>query len=233
MRVLFVHGMGRTPLSGWPLLHRLRQAGLRTTTFGYSTFFENFNSIKLRLISKVSEVAGAESYILVGHSLGGVLIRAALNALPEHVERPRHVFLLGSPIQPSSLAIRLKNNLVYRAFTGDCGQLLASQARMNQVGSLSETTTSIAGVSGFVNRLGLFGSEPNDGIVSVIEVSAPWLSNQQQVPVVHTLLPASARVAEIILRELRLASRRNRKQELPSPEVTNLEVGNQNPRRSD
>lgn len=202
MLVLFVHGMGRTPLSGWPLLHRLRRAGLRTTTFGYITAFENFNSIKLRLISKVSKIAEDKNYILVGHSLGGVLIRAALNALPEHVERPRHVFLLGSPIQPSRRAVRLKNNLGYRVFTGDCGQLLASQARMNEIGSLSDTTTSIAGVRGLTNGRGPFGNEPNDGIVSIGEVSAPWLSNQKQIPVVHTFLPASGKVAEVILREV-------------------------------
>lgn len=202
MRVLFVHGMGRTPLSGWPLLHRLRQAGLRTATFGYTTTFENFDAIKLRLISKVTKIANSESYILVGHSLGGVLIRAALNALPEHVERPSHVFLLGSPIQPARLAVRLKNNWAYRAFTGDCGQLLASQVRMNEVGSLRETTMSIVGVGSFEADHSPFGGEPNDGIVSVAECSAPWLSNQKQVQVVHTLLPASGKIAEVILREL-------------------------------
>lgn len=202
MLVLFVHGMGRTPLSGWPLLRRLRQAGMRTTTFGYTTAFEDFNAIKRRLIAKVSKIASDESYILVGHSLGGVLIRAALNELPENVERPRHIFLLGSPVQPARLAVRLKNNLVYRAFTGDCGQLLASQVRMNEVGSLRETTTSIVGVTGFTNGRGPFGSEQNDGIVAVSEASAPWLSNQRKVPVVHTLLPASGKVAEVILREV-------------------------------
>lgn len=202
MLVVYVHGMGRTPLSGWPLLHRLRLSGLRTTTFGYSTAFENFDAIKLRLISKVSKIASSEAYILVGHSLGGVLIRAALSALPKHVERPRHVFLLGSPVQPARLAIRLRNNFVYRTLTGDCGQLLASQARMSEIGSLREATTSIVGVRGFPCGSGPFGSEPNDGIVSVTEASAAWLSNQKRVPVVHTLLPASGKVAELILREV-------------------------------
>ena len=202
MLVLFVHGMGRTPLSGWPLLRRLRQGGLRTTTFGYTTAFESFNSITLRLISRLSKIAATESYIVVGHSLGGVLLRAALNTLPAHANRPRHVFLLGSPIQPSRLALRLKNNLLYRAFTGDCGQLLASPSRMSAIGALSETTTGIAGVRGIANRHGPFRGEPNDGVVSVAEVSAPWLSKQRLVPVIHTLLPASRHVAEVILREV-------------------------------
>jgi len=202
MLVLFVHGMGRSPLSGWPLLRRLRQAGLCTTTFGYTTTFENFTAIKLRLISRITRIASSGSYILVGHSLGGVLIRAALNALPEHIERPSHVFLLGSPIQPARLAMRLKNNLVYQTFAGDCGQLLASQVRMNEVGSLREPATSIVGVGGFEADHGPFCGEPNDGIVLVTECSAPWLSNQKQVQIVHTLLPASGEVARVILREL-------------------------------
>ncbi|WP_294273968.1 hypothetical protein [Propionivibrio sp.] len=62
---------------------------------------------------------------------------------------------------------------------------------MSAIGSLEEATTGFAGVRGFENCGGLFGGEPNDGMVSVEEVSAPWLSNQKQVPVIHTLLPNS------------------------------------------
>ena len=202
VRVLFVHGMGRTPLSGWPLLHRLKQAGLQTTTFGYLTAIEDFATIKRRLVSRLTEIARAEDYVLIGHSLGGVLIRAALNVLPQHVKRPRHVFLLGSPIQAARLAVRMQRNVLYRALAGDCGQLLASPERMNEIGALREFTTSIVGICRIANGKGPFGNEPNDGIVSVGEASASWLSDQRQVPVFHTLLPASGKVAELILREI-------------------------------
>ena len=202
VRVLFVHGMGRTPLSGWPLLHRLKQAGLQTTTFGYLTAIEDFATIRRRLVSRLTEIARAEDYVLIGHSLGGVLIRAALNMLPQPVKRPRHVFLLGSPIQAARLAVRMQRNVLYRAITGDCGQLLVSPERMNEIGSLHELTTSIVGIWRIANGKGPFGNEPNDGIVSVGEASAPWLSDQRQVPVFHTLLPASGKVAKLILREI-------------------------------
>lgn len=202
VRVLFVHGMGRTPLSGWPLLHRLKQAGLQTTTFGYLTAIEDFATIKRRLVSRLTEIARAEDYVLIGHSLGGVLIRAALNVLPQHVKRPRHVFLLGSPIQAARLAVRMQRNVLYRALAGDCGQLLASPERMNEIGALREFTTSIVGICRIANGKGPFGNEPNDGIVSVGEASASWLSDQRQVPVFHTLLPASGKVAELVLREI-------------------------------
>ena len=202
VRVLFVHGMGRTPLSGWPLLHRLKQAGLQTTTFGYLTAIEDFATIRRRLVSRLTEIARAEDYVLIGHSLGGVLIRAALNMLPQPVKRPRHVFLLGSPIQAARLAVRMQRNVLYRAITGDCGQLLVSPERMNEIGALHELATSIVGICRIANGKGPFGNEPNDGIVSVGEASAPWLSDQRQVPVFHTLLPASGKVEKLILREI-------------------------------
>ena len=184
------------------MLHRLRRAGCRTETFGYMAALESFESIKHRLELKISKVAAGEPYFLVGHSLGGVLIRAALNSLPENVERPRHVFLLGSPIHSPRLAVRLKDNLLFRALAGDCGQLLASPPRMSSISALSERTTSIAGVRGFGRRKGPFGDDPNDGVVSLSEVSAAWLPDQKRVPVIHTLLPSSRLTAEAILREV-------------------------------
>lgn len=202
MVVLFIHGMGRSPVSGWLLLFRLRCAGFRTSTFGYSAAFEDFDSITSRLAAKISELGKTGEYILVGQSLGGVLLRAAVNSLPKGFLPPHHLFLLGSPLVASRLAIRLKGNILFRAFAGDCGQLLGSPDRMKRIGAISSPTTGIAGVRGISGWYSPFGSEANDGVVSVSEVVAPWLSNQLEVPVIHTLLPSSSIVANIILREV-------------------------------
>lgn len=185
------------------MLHRLRRAGLRSATFSYSVALESFEAIVSRLRVKLEELShGREDYVVVGHSLGGVLLRAAIHALPMSANRPHHVFLLGSPIGSARLAARFQNNPVYRSLTGDCGQLLASATRMAAVASLHEPTTSIVGVRGLSHRRSPFGEETNDGVVSIGEVSAPWLTRQFQVPVVHTLLPASRHVAAVILRAI-------------------------------
>jgi hypothetical protein len=64
-------------------------------------------------------------------------------------------------------------------------------------------TTGIAGTRRLVNASGLFGTETNDGVVSISEVSAALLQDQVLVPVVHTLLPSSRRVGSIVLQRLR------------------------------
>lgn len=202
MHALFVHGMGRSPLSGWPLLKQLKRAGLKTSTFGYSVSLEDFAGIKRRLVSRISLLAERGDYVLIGHSLGGVLLRAAVNSLPPETRRPRHVFLLGSPLRPAFFAQRLGTNPIYRALTRDCGQLLGSVTRMSEVGPVPVPTTGIVGVRGLSRKRSPFRGELNDGVVSISEVSAEWLTDQVQVPIVHTLLPSSRRVAEIILQRV-------------------------------
>ncbi len=198
--------MGRSPLSAWPMLRRLRQAGFKTQTFGYSVVRENFDVIVARLREHIKLLAVKGDYIVVGHSLGGVLLRATLTSLPVHTAQPRHAYLLGSPMHASQIARRLKSFGVFRMMTGDCGQLLSTPSRMNAIGALAVPTTGIIGTGGATGTMSPFGNESNDGIVSLSEVDAPWLSQRVHIPVIHTLLPSSGRVAEIITQDFSLCS---------------------------
>ena len=202
MQVLFVHGMGRSPLSGWPMLRELRRRGCTPATFGYMVALESFDAITRRLADRLSKLASQGEYVVVGHSLGGVLLRAALGDLPPSMRQPTHVFLLGSPLRPSSLARRLAVNPVFRALTQDCGALLRSDERMATIRPLVAPATGIAGIRSIRLTDGYFAGESNDGVVSVPEVSAPWLTDQVLVPIVHALLPSSRQVAGIVLARL-------------------------------
>lgn len=202
LRALFVHGMGRSPLSGWPLLWRLKRAGLKTHTFGYAVTIEDFSAIVDRLTARIEQLARQGNYVLIGHSLGGVLLRAAIARRSADTPAPRHLFLLGSPVQAPRLALRLRANPFFRALTRDCGQLLGSKQRMLEIGAADVPVTAVAGVWGAPKELGLFDKEANDGFVSVSETLAPWIKDRMELPVLHTLLPASAHVAEAILKRL-------------------------------
>ena len=200
MQILFVHGMGRTPLSGATLLWYLRRKGYSVNIFAYSTALENFDSIRDRLWRKISQIAAQGEYVLIGHSLGGVLLRSALSELPLTSKLPKHVFLLGSPVLASRMAKKLGENFLFRLLTGDCGQLLSSSERMAKIAGLTVPNTSIVGIKGINGKYSPFQDEPNDGVVAVSEASADWIGAEIRVPVIHTLLPASLLVAKILLK---------------------------------
>lgn len=199
MQVLFVHGMGRSPMSGRPMLRRLRRAGLRTCSFGYWVSCQGLPTIVSRLTRQLARIADHGAYVVVGHSLGGVLLRLALRDLPPAVRAPEHLFLLGSPVRASSLAVRMGSNPLYRRLTGDCGHMLGSAARMDAIGAPPVPVTAIVGVKGWSPLSGLLPRETHDGIVTLSEASAPWLTDVVQVPVAHMFLPANARVSQVIL----------------------------------
>ncbi|MGF6527121.1 esterase/lipase family protein [Variovorax sp. PvP013] len=202
MRILFVHGMGRSPLSGWPLLAALRRVGFGTATFGYMTSLEDADGIVERLASRLVALGARGEHAVIGHSLGGVLLRGAIARLPEGAARPRHLFLLGSPVGAARLAVRLRSRPTYRLLTRDCGQMLASPARMAAIGWPAMPVTSVVGTRGWSGPRSPFGLEVNDGVVALSEVAADRVTDQVRLPVVHTLLPASARVADIVLARL-------------------------------
>ncbi len=202
MVVLFVHGLGRTPLSGWPMLRQLRRAGLSTSVFAYVAAVESLAAIVHRLRDRVLRIAEQGSYAVVGHSLGGVLLRAALKDLPAGTARPAGLFLLGSPISASRMARRLGPSFLFRALAGECGQLLGSKERMAQLGTSADPVTAVIGVRGVTGRRSPFGEEANDSMVAVSEASAPWLTRKIEIPVIHTLLPASSKTARIIVDDL-------------------------------
>jgi len=206
MRVLFIHGMGRTPLSGLPVLWRLRRQGHTTSSFGYCAAVQDFRTIRDQLVRRLIRLAERGPYVVVAHSLGGVLLRGALAQLPEVTPRPRLVFLLGSPVQASRWARRLQDRLWYRVLTGDCGQLLASPERMAAIGPVFGPCLSLVGTRGLSGVWGPFQGEPNDGVVAISEAAANWITQEIRLPVVHTLLPASGRVAAILLDRLRLTA---------------------------
>ncbi len=202
MEALFVHGMGRTPVSGWRLLARLKAHGIGTQSFGYATTFQDFAAIRNRLVRRVTTLALKGNYVLIGHSLGGVLLRSAVASLPEGTRLPQRMFLLGSPIQPARIAQKLQRNWVYRVLTRDCGALLGSHARMAQIGVGLIPTTSILGTAGWRGKLSPFGNEMNDGIVSVSEASVDWIDEVIHLSVIHTYMPSSKHVACLILERI-------------------------------
>jgi pimeloyl-ACP methyl ester carboxylesterase len=195
MRLLLIHGMGRTPLSLALLGRRLSRQGHSVRYFGYAAFQESFDQIIERFIATIRATVEQYPYALIGHSLGGIVARAALPALKS---RPRQLIMLAPPNQAPSLARRLRKHLLYRVMTRDCGGKLADQAFYATLPHPTIHTTIIAGTAGPRGHWSPFGDRPNDGVVAVEETRLGPNTEVILVPSVHTLIMNSPKVTRII-----------------------------------
>lgn len=203
MRALLVHGMGRTPASMLVLARRLRQAGITTAQFGYVPAMERYDRIVDRLVGRVSAIATDSDYIVIGHSLGGLLLRSALGVLDPALPQPRHLFMLATPNHSPRLARRWHHNLAYRLYTGDAGQLLADAERVEAIPLPTVPYTIIAGTSGSRRAYSSFPDEPNDWIVGLREVRLREDDHLITVPLGHTFMMNYREVAEVVISRTR------------------------------
>jgi hypothetical protein len=191
MNAILVHGMGRTPLSQLLLAGRLRRHGFAVHLFGYSTF-RPFNTCVARLASRVRAAATQEPFVLVGHSLGCVLIRAVLPLLEPMC--PVACFFLAPPSRVTGAARVFAKNSFYRFLTRECGQLLADEKFMESLAMPTVPTRVYAGTAGYKGRFSPFGNEDNDGILAVSETPLNSDDDVIRVPAIHTFIMNSTLV---------------------------------------
>jgi hypothetical protein len=196
MRAILIHGMGRTPMAMSILAMRLRAAGFRPMLFGYSAAFEGWEGCVKRLESFIERRVGTDRFIIVGHSLGTVLTRAALPGL---TRKPLACFFLAPPTRACRAARKLAPRRLYRLFTGEMGQLLASREFMNSLPLPDVPTKIYAGTGGPTGRYSPFGEEPNDGVLAVGETVLPSVP-LQTVPSIHTFVMNAKTVARDIVK---------------------------------
>ncbi|MDP3846880.1 MAG: hypothetical protein Q8R10_10725 [Pseudomonas sp.] len=176
--------MGRTPLSMLLLRYRLRKAGHKVHLFGYLPAFQRLESATERLLGLVERKGGGNTFALVGHSLGSVIIR---HALPRLSQPPVACFLLAPPMLACKAAKFFSRFYLYRLLTGEMGQLLADDGFMQQL-PLLQNTKIYAGTGGPRAAWLPFGHGLNDGILSVAEATGSATVEVLEVPSVHTLI---------------------------------------------
>lgn len=201
MRVLLVHGLGRTRFSLAMLGHRLSRSGHRPEFFSYSPFTETEPRIVLRLVARLRQwEAHAEEVALVGHSFGGLLLREAVAQVPGLPVR--QLVMLGTPNQQPRLAPLVFRRWPFRVLRGDCGRHLADPAWFGRLPSIRCPYTLIAGTAGWRGRLSPFKGEANDGVVAVSETRVNESDQPILLPVLHTFMMNSRSVHRLIVERL-------------------------------
>ena len=190
--VVLLHGLW---FSGWTLgllARRLRARGYRTRSFSYRSVSRGLaeNAAELDAFAHSSP---APVVHFVGHSLGGVVIRALFHAHPR--QPPGRIVTLGSPHGGSYPAAVLSRSELGRRIVGrSIGELLAGlPARWTHP---ERDFGVLAGVCSLgVGRLVPGLPRPNDGVVPLVEARLPGATDAVELPVSHTALLVSNAVA--------------------------------------
>jgi len=185
----------------WPLAWRLRRAGFAIHSFSYPSVHLDLHGNAERLAQFVRPI-DASTVHFVGHSLGGIVIRAMLMDHPELVRG--RVVTLASPHGGSIVGRALARSRWWRAIMGRAVAQLndGEPARWPlpacDVGTVSGTRS--FGAARLVYR-GL--PLPNDGLLTVDETQCRGARDAIALPVSHTGMLLSSQVAGAVAAFLR------------------------------
>jgi hypothetical protein len=203
-RVILVHGLWMPAASMALLGNRLRRAGFSARSFGYASVGADAstNGRRLAAFALAADARDGEGVDgpepprlhLVGHSAGGILLLRALADSAALAARVSRVVLLGAPYADSAAAHALLRLPGGRHVLGRTLQEWLSRPRplpdpRHQVGVIAGSQP--LGASRLIVRF----PGTSDGAVSLDEARVPGATDTILLPVAHSSLILSARVA--------------------------------------
>lgn len=105
MKVIILHGLYMHGMVMQPLSHKLRELGYRTKILSYNSVAIDEQQVFTSIDNALSDTM---PNILVGHSLGGLIIKHYLQSRQPSQEQISHVVTIGSPIKGASIVTRIQ-----------------------------------------------------------------------------------------------------------------------------
>jgi pimeloyl-ACP methyl ester carboxylesterase len=196
--VVYVHGLWMPGFEGFLLRHRLaRQLQAVAPRFSYPSIHSDISTNARSLGRQLGQLR-ADTLHLVGHSLGGLVIYRLLHAADRLVLPPGRVVLMGSPLSGCRAAHNLSSWAIGRAIMGRgvAEELLPPRERIwtaeRELGVLAGTIN--VGIGQLVNT----HKAPSDGTIYVDETRIVGAKEHRAVPVTHTGMPFSRKVAACV-----------------------------------
>jgi triacylglycerol lipase len=203
--VVLLHGLGRSAAAMGPLAKQLRAAGFAIHNLDYPSTDHTPDELVAWLDEALTrccqQTPGALHFVT--HSLGGILVRAQLEAKrPAQLGR---VVLIAPPNHGSEIVDGLVGNALFEAALGPTGSDLGTgpDSFPNRIGPPDYEVGVIAG-SQSINPVGaVLLPDENDGTVSVESTRLEGATDFILVEANHTFIMQEEEVAEQVIHFLR------------------------------
>ena len=202
---MLVHGLWYGPAAMWPLAHTLRSHGCSVSRFNYASVSRPWQDNVADLCQHLRSCPSAQVQI-VAHSLGGLL---ALSALAEigaanSDRQVAQLMMLGTPLQGSAIAARLRQNAVTSRLLGHSGSVLVQGlAELVPLVAANCRLVMIAGCRPLgLGKILVKMQGEHDGTVAVSETRHPDLHAHHCIPCGHSGLLLAAEVRQTVITEL-------------------------------
>lgn len=193
--VVFVHGLWMTGIDMSLLRRRVRRDGFKVRQFSYSSIGGSVRENAAQLQHFIARL-DADSVHLVGHSLGGLLIRQLIAARKDTAVGPRigRIVTLGTPHQGSVVACKMAStplrHLLGRSVDEGLDGRLPPWIGQHKLGVIAGTLN--IGVGWLLPS---FSGVASDGTVKLDETRLEGMTDHISVTVSHTALLFSRVVA--------------------------------------
>jgi pimeloyl-ACP methyl ester carboxylesterase len=204
--VILLHGLGLHSLFMKKIEHSLNKAGYDVYNIDYPSRKYAIELLTEYLYGKLKQktLDTYKSVHLIGHSLGGILIRNLLSK--HHFNNCGKVIALAPPNRGSILVDRLKKFTFIRWYFGPSAIQLGSDSRfLEQLLYIPEQYYVIAGDRADGTLFGSWFDEPNDGAVSLQSTMAVGMerSHLSIFGVTHFTIMYNKKVIDKILEVLK------------------------------
>jgi pimeloyl-ACP methyl ester carboxylesterase len=191
--VILAHGlwMGAWAMQGLRLL--LSRRGYAATAFDYRSIAHGLDEHARRLQARIADLPQTTVH-LVGHSLGGlVILRCLRNYGEQHIGR---IVLMGTPARACMAGLRFETMSVSERLLG------ASREIWRSLPDDYRPQCELGVIAGSrpwgLGRLLMRLPGTNDGVVRLEETEVPGMRDRIVLPVSHSGMLASARVARAV-----------------------------------
>lgn len=197
--VVLAHGLGRSNWAMWRFAQRLEYAGYKVCSLDYQSLGVSVTEVLLETSTQIDACfLNAPKVHFVGHSLGGLVIRAYLQNKTHKLQKAKigELILIGTPNKGSELADHLNDSWLMEIGGGISRALVTGTRSLgNNLNSLDVNIGVIAGTKSFSLTNANF-TGPNDGLVSVASTKLDTMSDFITIEVSHSMMRYNLEVAE-------------------------------------